>query len=72
MPTSKIETKTVYQVTFQNIYTEKNDFKGINGSPTKSEKIDRPLTVSAPFSGISSYQNMFLNWGLSDKPELIP
>ncbi|CAD8136017.1 unnamed protein product [Paramecium octaurelia] len=55
-----------------NMTTYKHDFPGYNNKVEQQKNTSKPTVSGVPFSGISTYNNMYLNWGMGDTPQLLP
>ncbi|CAK60393.1 unnamed protein product (macronuclear) [Paramecium tetraurelia] len=55
-----------------NVTTYKHDFPGYNSKVELQKNTSKPTVSGVPFSGISTYNNMYLNWGMGDTPQLLP
>ncbi|CAD8138908.1 unnamed protein product [Paramecium pentaurelia] len=55
-----------------NVTTYKHDFSGYNSKVDLQKNTSKPTVNGIPFSGISTYNNMYLNWGMGDTPQLLP
>ncbi|CAD8146411.1 unnamed protein product [Paramecium pentaurelia] len=56
----------------ENVTTYKHDFPGYNSKAELHKNSQKPTVSGVPFSGLSTYNNMYLNWGMGDTPQLLP